>query len=89
MKIDWVIEMKRIVNGKLYDTDTAELVCLSKISLFSERLYRTKKGRYFIYDKFGSVEYIKPLNEDETFEWLSKHNPDKAVELFSERIEEA
>jgi len=81
--------MKRIVNGKLYDTDTAELVCLSKISLFSERLYRTKKGRYFIYDKFGSVEYIKPLNEDETFEWLSKHNPDKAVELFSERIEEA
>jgi len=87
--IGGIKNMKRIVNGKLYDTETAELVCLSKITLFSERLYRTKKGRYFIYDNFGGVEYIKPLNEDETFEWLSKHNPDKAIELFSERIEEA
>jgi len=81
--------MKRIVNGKLYDTNTAELVCQSKIALFENRLYRTKKGRYFVYEKIGDIEDIKPLNEDETFEWLSKHNPDKAMELFAERIEEA
>ena len=81
--------MKRIVNGKLYDTDTAELVCRSKIALFENRLYRTKKGRYFVYEKIGDIEDIKPLNEDKIFEWLSKHNPDKAMELFAERIEEA
>jgi len=82
-------KMKRIVNGKLYDTDTAELVCQSNISRFVSRLYRTKKGRYFVYEKIGDIEDIKPLNEDGTFEWLSKHNTDKAIELFSERIEEA
>jgi len=81
--------MKRIVNGKLYDTDTAELVCQSNISRFVSRLYRTKKDRYFVYEKIGDIEDIKPLNEDGTLEWLSKHNPDKAIELFSERIEEA
>jgi len=81
--------MKRIVNGLMYDTDTAELVCQSNIARFVNRLFRTKKGRYFVYEKIGDIEDIKPLNEDETFEWLSKHNPDKAIELFSERIVEA
>ena len=81
--------MKRIVNGKLYDTDTVELVCQSSISRFENRLYRTRKGRYFVYEKIGNVEDITPLNEDETFEWLSKHDPDKAMELFAERIIEA
>jgi len=42
-----------------------------------------------VYEKIGDIEDIKPLNEDGTLEWLSKHNPDKAIELFSERIEEA
>ena len=81
--------MKRIVNGNLYGTNIAELVCQSKIALFENRLYRTKKGRYFVYEKIGDIEDIKPLNEDETFEWLSKYNPDKAMELFAEKIVEA
>ena len=47
--------MKKIINGKLYDTETAE--CLGFYQHFDgntfhylrEALYRTKKGTYFIY----------------------------------------
>ena len=47
--------MKRIIDGKRYDTETAE--CLADISRCGDRgnfrwddtyLYRTKNGRYFI-----------------------------------------
>ncbi len=81
--------MKRIVDGLLYDTEKAELVSQSKTTPFGGQLYRTKKGQYFVYEKICDIEEIKPLNADETFEWLSKHDPDKAIELFAERIEEA
>ena len=49
--------MKKIIDGKLYDTETAE--CLGFYQHFDgntfhylrEALYRTKKGTYFIYSR--------------------------------------
>ena len=49
--------MKKIIDGKLYDTETAE--CLGFYPHFDgntfhylrEALYRTKKGTYFIYSR--------------------------------------
>lgn len=60
--------MKRIINGKTYDTDTAELVAsgdngcdVGDCWRRNEELYRTKKGAYFIYD---STPKIITVNEE-------------------------
>lgn len=59
-----------------------------------EVLYRTEKSRYFILkcvEALGECdEVIKPLTEDEAFDWLIKHDPDRAGEVFPRKqIEEA
>lgn len=46
--------MKKIINGKVYNTETAECIADEGKSLCnfystSESLYRTKKGAFFIY----------------------------------------
>ena len=46
--------MKKIINGKVYNTETAECIADEGKSLHnfystSESLYRTKKGAWFIY----------------------------------------
>ena len=54
--------MKQIINGKTYNTDTAELIATGDNGLYtndcwyrSEELYRTKKGAYFICNEHGSL----------------------------------
>lgn len=54
--------MKKIINGKKYDTDTAEFVCFtsygngsSDFRHWSEELYRKKTGEYFIYGEGGAL----------------------------------
>jgi len=59
-----------------------------------EVLYRTKKGRYFIHSSSKALgecnETIVPLAEDEAFQWLIEHDPEKAKEVFpGKHIEEA
>ena len=47
--------MRKIINGFLYDTDTADLITVSTVSdeygswYVSESLYKKKKGEYFLY----------------------------------------
>jgi hypothetical protein len=46
--------MKKIINGKIYNTETATCIADENKSLFnfystSESLYRTKSGNWFIY----------------------------------------
>ena len=49
--------MKREINGKTYDTDTAELCCacdltadfLKEFSYMTEKLYRTEDGDLFLF----------------------------------------
>ena len=49
--------MKKVMNGKLYDTEKADQLFNrqygypSEFDWFTEDLYRTKKGAYFIYGK--------------------------------------
>lgn len=54
--------MKKIINGKVYDTDTAkELGCYSNgggwrdFSHYEETLYRKKTGEYFLYGEGGPM----------------------------------
>ena len=54
--------MKKIINGKKYDTDTAERlanyemggVCCNDIHYVNETLYRKATGEYFIFGEGGA-----------------------------------
>lgn len=53
--------MKRVIDGKLYDTDTAELVCelecpvaYGSFGWHDTALYRTKRGRFFLAGRGGA-----------------------------------
>lgn len=86
--------MKKIINERLYDTDKAELLTIfnngfsySDLSFVEESLYRTNKGRYFLYCEGGpNSEYfewyegnrrkgetIRPLEIEEARAWGEKH----------------
>ena len=59
-----------------------------------ETLYRTKKGRFFVLSRTEALgehnETIVPLTENEAFQWLIEHDPEKAAEVFpGKHIEEA
>lgn len=86
--------MKKIINGRLYDTDKAELLTIwnngfpySDLSFVEESLYRTNKGKYFLYCEGGpNSEYfewdegkqrkgetIRLLTSEEARAWGEKH----------------
>ena len=52
--------MKRVINGKLYNTNTAvELACYEanatdSLNYITERLYRKRTGEYFIHGEGGT-----------------------------------
>jgi hypothetical protein len=54
--------MKKIVNGKRYDTETADLIASWGNGYYSsdfkhceEELYRTKKGNFFLFGEGGPM----------------------------------
>lgn len=51
-----VFHKKAIINGKLYDTEKAEFLCLFKDGRI---LLKTKRGNYF-----SCVQVIKSVNEE-------------------------
>lgn len=56
--------MKKIINGKVYDTNTAKLIG----SWDAETLYQKKTGEFFL---FGNR--IMPLSYDSAREWAEEH----------------
>ena len=64
--------MRKVINRKVYDTETAEAICES---IFSNRrdfhycwetLYRTKKGAFFLYGEGGQLSgYSKTVGQNE------------------------
>ena len=105
--------MKAIIDGKRYDTETAELIAsdcsvgMSKSDFrwWEEKLYKTKKGTWFIAGEGGALtkyavqvgsnasgagEEIIPLSEEEVRKWLEKSENYAVFEKwFSECIEDA
>lgn len=54
--------MKKIINGRLYNTDTAKLIgswsngfCLSDFRYCSEDIYQKKNGEYFMHGDGGAM----------------------------------
>lgn len=89
--------MKKMINGKSYDTDTAELkmvyynVCLScDLNSYSELLYLTPNGTWFLYGSGGCLsryailngasveggETIIPMTRKEAKKWAANYASD-------------
>lgn len=102
--------MKKTINGKRYDTEKAELVAEYSYSntndfrYFSEELYLTTKGNWFIAGEGGPASKyaesngnsssgssnIEAISKDEALEWLQKYDENDAIDkYFAEEIEEA
>ena len=65
--------MKKVVNGKRYDTETAALVAADSYSNYgdfeywSEELYRTKRGNWFLCGEGGAMSrYSRSVGQNET-----------------------
>jgi len=66
-------EMKKIINGKRYDTETAEMVADDSYSNYgdfeywSEELYRTKRGNWCLCGEGGAMSrYSRSVGQNET-----------------------
>ena len=103
--------VRKVIDGKLYDTSTADEIAtyentndIGNFHHFSETLYKTKKGAWFIYGEGGALskyaetgpgyssqgEDITVLTDDEAMGWLEEYNfPELVLEYFPEAIEEA
>jgi hypothetical protein len=65
--------MKRIIDGKKYDTETAYMVgqwenmCdVSNFHYYSESLYRKRTGEYFLYGEGGAMsKYAETIGQNE------------------------
>lgn len=94
--------MKKIINGKVYDTKTAELIADNEYwdgnnmdrNGRNTYLYKTKKGRFFLHETTrwqGERDYIEAISDGEAkcqYEELPEH----AVsweDAFGEAPEEA
>lgn len=86
--------MKKVISGALYDTETAKLLGEDSYSNpgdfqhWTEQLYRTKSGKYFLHGKGGAMtkyavsvgqnewssgEKIIPLDLDSAQKWAEEH----------------
>lgn len=75
--------MQRIIDGLLYDTETANLIHADGLN--ERHLYITANGRFFMFYKNGE---IVAKDENSTKKYLSKYNTEKYIELFG-NVEEA
>ena len=104
--------MKQTIEGKTYNTDTAELIAedsyngsSSDFQWWSEELYITKKGAFFLYGRGGAMSsyaeacgnnrrsggsQIIPMTKAGALAWCEEHDEEAAIEeYFSDMVEEA
>jgi len=93
--------MKKVINGKLYNTETAEEIADNTFSDGSNRmntgrcttLYKTGKGNFFAYHETqwqGEHDTIEPLTKEEAKElYESLDGTGDYEEIFGEVPEEA
>lgn len=60
--------MRKIIDGKVYDTNTAKVICYitfrnrGDLEFFEETIYRTRKGQWFFFGEGGPMsKYAKNI----------------------------
>lgn len=90
--------MKKVIKGKLYDTETAKLVgeydngkFTNDFGYYSEDLYQKRTGEFFIcgiggaFTKYDGVETITPVSYEDAQRWAEEHlDGDDYIEIFGE-----
>lgn len=71
--------MQRVINGLLYDTNTASVVHTEEDT--KRKLYKTPNDNFFMFYPTGE---IKPKTVESTKEYLGKYNVKKYIALFGE-----
>jgi predicted HicB family RNase H-like nuclease len=86
--------MKRIIDGKSYDTETAGLVAeaWSPVGGDGAKLYQTRHGAYFLWAQFltpsdNTVQELRPLSDDEAQKWLEQNANHLVEEHFGAMLE--
>jgi hypothetical protein len=87
--------MKKIINGKMYNTDTAECVAsfaedcsINDFKYYEEDLFRKKTGEYFLYgsgnqlSKYRNGVFNKELWKNQDITLVSEERAMKWVEEF-------
>ncbi len=80
--------MKKIINGRSYDTDTATMVARGDHGHYMSdawwALYRTKRGAFFelVADHDGSLQEFKPLTDQEAYVFMERHANHLIEEYF-------
>jgi hypothetical protein len=80
--------VKRIINGKSYDTDTATRVARGdhghEMSQAWWALYRTQHGAFFevVADHDGTLQEFKPLTDREAYAFMERHANDQIEQYF-------
>ena len=80
--------MRRVIGGKVYDTETAHGLAVAQRGLgHREELYRTRKGNYFLahwtqWD--GEHSTIEPVDDETAREFLDRLNTAEASEALEE-----
>lgn len=102
--------MKKVIYGSLYNTETAKRLLewdnrrYGSLDFWSEVLYRTKSGKYFLHGEGGAMskyarscgsnqwssgEMIIPMTEAAAREWAEDHvSADDFLKVFSASSED-
>ena len=80
--------MNKVVNGKMYNTETAQMLAKAYVSeICQQTLYRKRTGEYFLYTEeevYGNLS-IKPLTLSEAKKWAEKElEGTKYEEIFGD-----
>lgn len=83
--------MKRIINGKKYDTDTARQLAgwsneipMGDYNHMGQYLYQKKNGEFFVEINATDGDDINPLSENEAMAWVERFANDAYEKLFGE-----
>jgi predicted HicB family RNase H-like nuclease len=88
--------MRRIINGKAYDTETGELVVERGNGDEVEVLYRTRNGAYFLWEQYlipdgygfyDAAHKIIPFEDEQAKRWLEANANEFVEEYFGEMPE--
>jgi hypothetical protein len=72
--------MKAIIDGKIYDTETAERIAEG----VCVEVYRTKKGNWFkrTRDLYTDNHHVEPIGEKEARDLIGLNAPDRYDKYF-------
>ena len=77
--------MKKYINRKLYNTETAALIAAYNGDLAIQSLHRKKNGEYFLFTVTRSpvvTQNITPLSYEQAMDWVEAHYKDEELKVI-------